>query len=160
MKINNIIFAIIFSSLLLTGCTIGTVRTDNQVENNKDDFPPSMTGLINVKGKEFSMKAGNYKWERKRGSETEVVQTDAASPSQIGESFNAIGLEPNANINIEIEDNPKISVYQWNENGRDKEVILKNKSLSVPSNKGRYIYEVLAKWSNGEVSYTFAVEVN
>jgi hypothetical protein len=160
LKINNIIFAIIFSSLLLTGCTIGTVRTDNQVENNKDDFPPSMTGLINVKGKEFSMKAGNYKWERKRGSETEVVQTDAASPSQIGESFNAIGLEPNANINIEIEDNPKISVYQWNENGRDKEVILKNKSLSVPSNKGRYIYEVLAKWSNGEVSYTFAVEVN
>jgi hypothetical protein len=160
LKINNIIFAIIFSSLLLTGCTIGTVRTDNQVENNKDDFPPSMTGLINVKGKEFSMKAGNYKWERKKGSETEVVQTDAASPSQIGESFNAIGLEPNANINIEIEDNPKISVYQWNENGRDKEVILKNKSLSVPSNKGRYIYEVLAKWSNGEVSYTFAVEVN
>jgi hypothetical protein len=160
LKIKNIFFVIVISSLCLTGCTIGTVRTANQVKENKDDFPPSMTGLINVKGKEYAMKAGNYKWERKKGSETEVVQTDAASPSQIGENFNAIGLEPNTNINIEIEDNPKISVYQWNENGRDKEVILKNNHLSVPSSKGRYIYEVLAKWSNGEVSYTFVVKVN
>ncbi|ANX11626.1 hypothetical protein ABE41_006370 [Fictibacillus arsenicus] len=106
------------------------------------------------------MKAGNYKWKRKKGSETEVVQTDAASPSQKGENYNAIGLGPNTNINIEIEDNPKISVYQWNETGRDKEVTIKNNHLAVPSRKGRYIYEVLAKWSNGEVSYTFVVEVN
>lgn len=96
----------------------------------------------------------------KKGSETEVVHTDAASPSQIGENYNAIGLEPNTIINIEIEDNPKISVYQLDENSRDKEVILRNNHLSVPSSKGRYIYDVLAKWPNGEVSYTFVVEVN
>lgn len=160
MKIKNIFFAIVISSFWITGCTIGTDGKDKQVEESKNDFPPSMTGLINVNGKEYEMKAGNYKWERKKGSETEVVQTDAASPSQIGENFNAIGLEPNTNINIEIEGNPKISIYHWNENGRDKEVVLKNNHLSVPSSKGRYIYEVFAKWSNGEVSYTFVVEVN
>jgi hypothetical protein len=160
LKVKNVFFAIVIASILLTGCTIGTAGTNNQIEENEADFPPSMTGLINVQGKEYEMKAGNYKWERKKGSETQVVQTDAASPFQIGESYNAIGVEPNTNINIEIEDNPKISVYQCNENGRDKEVTLKNNHLSVPSSKGRYIYEVLAKWPNGEVSYTFVVEVN
>lgn len=160
MKVKNVFFAIVIASLWLTGCTISTVGTNNQTEGNEEDFPPSMTGLINVQGKEYEMKAGNYKWERKKGSKTDVVYTDAASPYQIGENYNAIGLEPNANIKIEIEDNPKLSVYLWNETGRDKEVILTNNQLSVPSSKGRYIYEVLAKWPNGEVSYTFVVEVN
>jgi hypothetical protein len=154
----NVFFAIVIASLWLTGCTIGTAGTSNQME--EDDFPPSMTGLINVQGKEYEMEAGNYKWERKKGSETDVVQTDAASPYQISESYNAIVLEPNTDINIDIEDNPKVSVYQWNQNGRDEGFTLKNNQLSVPSSKGRYIYEVLAKWPNGEVSYTFVVEVN
>lgn len=158
MKVKNAFFAIVIASLWLTGCTIGTTGTSNQMEEN--DFPPSMTGLINVQGKEYEMEAGNYKWERKKGSETMVVQTDAASPNQIGEYYKPIELEPNTNINIEIEDEPKISVYKWNENGINKEVTLKNNILYVPSSKGRYIYEVLAKWPNGEVSYTFVVEVN
>lgn len=160
MKVKNVFFAIIIASLWLTGCTIGTTGTVNQMEESEEDFPPSMTGLINVQGKEYEMKAGNYKWERKKGSDTEVVQTDAASPYQIGENYKAIGVEPNTNIKIEIEDNPKISVFQWNENGRVKEVTLTNNYLAVSSSKGRYIYEVLAKWLNGEVSYTFVVEVN
>ena len=133
---------------------------DNDVEENQKDFPPSMAGLINVNGKEYGMKSGNYSWERKKGLETEVVQTDAASPYQIGKSFNVIRLEPNTNIIIEIEENPKLSVFLWNENGRDKEIILKNNQLTAPTNKGEYIYEVLAKWSNGEVSYTFVIEIN
>lgn len=124
------------------------------------DFPPAMTGFIYVNGKKYEMTAGNYKWERKVGSDTEAVKTDAASPSQIAESFNPIGIEQNTNIYIEIQDHPKIYVYQWYENDRDKEVILKNNQIAVPSSEGRYIYEVLAKWSNGEVSYTFVVEVN
>jgi hypothetical protein len=159
LKVKKLFLAIIFVSFWLTGCTIGTTGTNNQMEENEEDFPPSMMGLINVQGKEYEMEAGNYKWERKKGSETMVVQTDAASPNQIGEYYKAIGLEPNTNIKIEIEDNPNISVYQWNENGRDKEVTLKNNHLAVPLSKGRYIYEVLAKWPNGEVSYTFVVEV-
>lgn len=73
MKVKNVFFAIVIASLWLTGCTISTVGTNNQTEGNEEDFPPSMTGLINVQGKEYEMKAGNYKWERKKGSKTDVV---------------------------------------------------------------------------------------
>ncbi|KZE69147.1 hypothetical protein AWM68_02445 [Fictibacillus phosphorivorans] len=156
MKTKFIRLFTVFTLLWLTGCTINTAGKDKEF----DDFPPVMAGYMDVKGKKYEMQQGNYRWERKKGSDTEVVTTDAASPNQIGESFRAIKVQPNATVNIEIEENPKISVYQWNESGREKEVNVKNNQLAVPSSKGRYIYEVLAKWSDGEVSYTFGVEVN
>ncbi|MFD2443042.1 hypothetical protein ACFSO7_03505 [Bacillus sp. CGMCC 1.16607] len=84
------------------------------------------------------------------------VQTDAASPNQIAEHFKAIIVEPNRKVSIEIEQNPNLSVYFWNYEG---EVDLQDGQITVPASKGRYIYEVLAIWSNGQVSYTFVVEI-
>ncbi|WP_231618287.1 hypothetical protein [Fictibacillus sp. 23RED33] len=160
MKLLHLIIAIIIFSFCITGCSISTDGNGQQAANHMNyDFPPAMKGFVNVNGNKYEMKSGNYKWERKKGSETEAVTTDAASPSQIAEAFNAISVKPSANIHIEIQDHPKISVYHWYENDRDKEVILKNNRIAVPSSEGRYIYEVLAKWSNGEVSYTFVIDV-
>ncbi|TQR17537.1 hypothetical protein [Psychrobacillus vulpis] len=159
MKFRLVFFAIVFSLLWLMGCSNNMDGGEKKDVENGNEFPPSMTGIIKASNKEYEMKSGNYRWERKQGSNTEVVQTDAASPYQLAEQFNAIMLEQNTNINIEIEGNPNISVYLWNENGRDKEVTLTSNQLSAANSKGRYVYEVLAKWSNGEVSYTFVVEI-
>jgi hypothetical protein len=52
---------------------------------------------------------------------------------------------------------PQITV--WNEDERLKEITLNENEITVPPSKGLYIYEVIGKWSNGEVSYTFVVEV-
>lgn len=153
LKIVHIFFTMVFSILWLTGCSYG------EVEENGYDFPPSMTGSINVNDKEYEMVVGNYRWERKQGLDTQVVETDATSPYQIADNFSAILVEPNTSINIEIEESPGISLYLWNENGREKEITLKNNQFLAPTSKGQYIYEILAKWSNGEVSYTFVVEV-
>ncbi|WP_391122354.1 hypothetical protein [Psychrobacillus sp. L3] len=150
---------VLFSALCITGCSNGSSEMDREVKASENEFPPSMAGSINVNDKEYEMVVGNYRWERKQGIDTQVVETDAASPYQIAEYFNAIMVEPNTNINIEIEENPRVSLFLWNGNGREKEVKLKNNQLLAPTSKGQYIYEVLAKWSNGEVSYTFVVEV-
>ncbi|WP_342598203.1 hypothetical protein MHB48_11395 [Psychrobacillus sp. FSL H8-0483] len=157
MKLKHLILSIIvFSSLWITSCSN---ETNKEGEGNENEFPPSMTGLIYINETEYEMIVGNYKWERKQGLETQVVQTDAASPNQIAENVKAVIIEESPNIKIEIEGNPEISVYIWNENGREKEVKVDKNQLSVPTSKGQYIYEVLAKWSNGEVSYTFVIEI-
>ncbi|MEK4486246.1 hypothetical protein MHH81_11750 [Psychrobacillus sp. FSL H8-0484] len=157
MKLKHLILLIIvFSSLWITGCSN---ETNKEGEVKENEFPPSMTGLIRINETEYEMIVGNYKWEIKQGLETQVVQTDAASPYQIAENVKAIIIEESSNIKIEIEGNPEISVYLWNENGREKEVKVDKNQLSVPTSKGQYIYEVLAKWSNGEVSYTFVIEI-
>ncbi|WP_137789169.1 hypothetical protein [Bacillus sp. E(2018)] len=161
MKKTHLLFLIVLFSFGITGCSIAADGNDHEGEKSiNDDFPPVMMGFVTVKGKKYEMEAGNYKWERRVGSETEAVSTDSASPSQIAEFYKPIEVEPGDDIMIEIQDDPKVSIYLFNENDRDKEVILRKNHFSVPSYKGRYNYEVLADWSNGEVSYTFVVEVH
>ncbi len=157
MKLKRMVFTIFsFLSLwMVTGCSNG----EDQAGKADTDFPPSMTGLILVDETEYEMEAGGYRWERKKGSEIEVVQTDAASPNQIAEEFEAIQIKPKSPIDIEIEGDPDISVYLWNKEGKEKAVPVHNNELSVPSESGQYIYEVVATWSTGEVSYTFVVDV-
>ncbi len=117
-----------------------------------DKFPPSITGFVKINETRYEMAKGNFKWQKG----TENVQTDAASPVQIAEHFQAIVAEPNSKATIEIKQNPRLSVYLWNS---EEDVPLEEKQITIPANKGRYIYEVVAEWSNGEVSYTFVVEV-
>lgn len=160
MKLNSLIFAVVLLLFLLTGCASGPAEVVNGAEEPSSDFPPSMTGMVIVEGKTYEMEKGNSMWERKKGEESEVVQTDASSPSQIAESFMAIEVEPNTDILIEIEKDPVQSVYLWNEDERDQEIKLANNHFLAPSSEGRYVYEVFAEWQSGEVSYTFVVEVN
>ncbi|MBH0168269.1 hypothetical protein [Fictibacillus sp. 18YEL24] len=160
MKTKRLFFVIFLFLFCITGCITPFDRNDQTTEESENDFPPTVPGFIKIEGVRHEMEPGNYRWERKKGLETEAVTTDAASPFQIGEGFEAIEVKPGADITIEIKDKPKLSVFPWNRDGSGKEIILENNRLSAPSSKGRYIYEVLAKWSNGEISYTFVVKVN
>ncbi|XKI12455.1 hypothetical protein GGGNBK_12450 [Sporosarcina sp. ANT_H38] len=66
-------------------------------------------------------------------------------------------MEPTSKASIQIEQNPELSVYIWAaERSTD---IIEGNELTVPITSGRYFYEVVSKWPNGEVSYTFVVEV-
>ncbi|MFJ7668702.1 hypothetical protein ACIQXI_16515 [Lysinibacillus sp. NPDC097195] len=145
-------------ALFLAGCS-NVNKNSLEVEDNKENFPPSMTGWVHVDGKKYEIEAGGYRWERRKGLSTETVLTDHASPNQVAENLDAIPLEPSTNIQVEIEENPTINVYLWNEDGREKGILLHNDEIIAPISKGRYVYEVFAQWSNGEVSYTFVVEV-
>ncbi|WP_286167824.1 hypothetical protein [Bacillus sp. 22-7] len=50
-------------------------------------------------------------------------------------------------------------MFLWNQSGKEKEIKLEDDQITVPADKGTYIYEVLAEWKNGEISYTFVAEV-
>lgn len=146
------IVILVFLICLMTGCS-------KETEGKEEEFPPSMTGFIHVNGIEYQMEKGGYKWERKKGFETEVVLTDHASPYQMAEHINPIALQPNQKIDIKIEENPNTSVYLWNEKGREREIEQDGNQITIPSSKGKYIYEVYAEWMNGTMSYTFVIEV-
>lgn len=150
-------FAILFLSIyLIAGCS-GAKAHDSG--NEETDFPPSMTGVIHINEMEYKLKAGGYRWERKNGFEVEVVRTDAASPNQIAEELEGIIVEPNSTMTIAIDGDPEIDVYLWSTNGKEKAIPVHNYELSAPSATGQYIYEIVATWSTGEVSYTFVVDV-
>ncbi|MFJ7827799.1 hypothetical protein [Psychrobacillus sp. NPDC096623] len=140
--------------LVMTACS-----SESNNKENENEFPPTMKGTIEVNRKQYDLAMGNFKWERKQGMETEVVETDAASPDQIAENFDAIPIGQSESILIHLEDEPTITVYLWDDNGRQQEVSVSNNQIEAPESAGKYVYEVLAEWSNGEVSYTFVVEI-
>lgn len=147
-------FTLLGILLLTTACSSGSSKKESDY-----DFPPTMRGTIEINGQQYDMAKGNYRWERKQGLETEVIQADAASPYQIAENLDAIRINKNETILINIEEESAINVYLWDENGRQKEVSINDKQFQTPESTGKYVYEVLAQWSNGEVSYTFVVEM-
>lgn len=157
MNIKHFFIVILaFSIFLIMGCTS---NVDKGNEDTDSEFPPTMTGLFIINGTEYQMEEGNYRWERKKGLETEVVRTDHASPYQMAVHIEAISVSPNQIVDIKIEENPDIKVYLWNEQGRGKEIEHDANQIIAPSSKGKYIYEVLAEWINGTISYTFVVEI-
>lgn len=118
-------------------------------------FPPSPKGIVKVNGNEYDMMAGGFEWSKGN----EHIQTDAMSPPQIAETMDAIELESGSEVRIEIEQNPKLHLFLWEDEENPKSVQLNENQLTFPESEGRYIYEVRAKWENGEVSYTFVVDV-
>lgn len=144
------------SIFLIMGCSN---NADKGTEDINSEFPPTMTGLIIINGIEHQMEDGGYHWERQKGLETEVVATDHASPYQMADHIESISVNPNEKVEIKIEEDPDIKVYLWNEKGRRKEIEQDANQIIVPSGKGKYIYEALAEWANGTVSYTFVIEI-
>ncbi|MCA1322035.1 hypothetical protein LC085_19295 [Bacillus tianshenii] len=152
MKSRFLLFMIIV--VFLTGCgTTGTGSADNK------QFPPDEHGFIVMNEKEYKMEKGNYYREVKKGLTTEVTQTDAASPNQIAENFEDISAPPDTEMSFNLVGEPTLTAYLWNDQEREKEIDLQERTFRTPTEKGRYIYEVLAKWKNGEVSYTYVIEV-
>lgn len=158
MKMKNILAAASLL-ILLSGCSAGIIETNGTIEETQSEFPPSMEGMVRIDGSLHDLKEGNSRWERKSGTGTEVAMADAASPSQLAEEVVAIQASPNAVIELEIERDSEISVYHWSENRREEKIELTDHQFQAPVSGGRYIYEALATWEDGEVSYTLVIKV-
>lgn len=117
-----------------------------------DQFPPAIPGYIKIGETLNDMAKGGFQW--KKGNS--VVTTDAASPLQIAENYEPIEASPNTEAIIIIGQNPNIKIYNWT---TKEDVLVEKNKIIMPTAEGKYIFEVQAKWTNGDVSYTFVVEI-
>ncbi|MGG3941193.1 DUF3221 domain-containing protein, partial [Peribacillus psychrosaccharolyticus] len=119
-----------------------------------DGFPSTFSGFVTINQTRYKMQRGGFEW--RQGNQ--VQQTDAASPLQIAEKFKAIDAVQNSRMSIEVEQGPTLYVYRWDAETESRE--REGYPIVVPAEKGRYIYEAITLWANGEVSFTFVIEVN
>ncbi|WP_158736209.1 hypothetical protein [Alteribacillus sp. YIM 98480] len=162
MRIKSVYSFLFGVAILLSGC--GVLETSNRSE---DPFPPPIpTGTVEMNNTQHGMKSGGYEWiQTNDDGDSQAVQTDAPSPMQIADIMEAIALKPEteAEITFNSEHKPQLTLYIWNEDGRNTEGSLKDHSFTLPEKTGEYVYEVVADWSyenvKGTVSYTFLTEV-
>lgn len=147
MRIKKFLFALSFLLLfVLAGCSSAAE-------------PPAAT--VKISDALVKIKKGTYEWETKSLFSSSVIHADAAAPFQIAEEMEAFKVPQNANGNIEFSDQsePELAVFLWQGEERGKELTLKQNQFTFPSQGGRQIIEVFARWPNGYASYTFVVEV-
>ncbi|MGE7918241.1 hypothetical protein ACQKM9_04730 [Viridibacillus sp. NPDC093762] len=116
-----------------------------------------LDGKINVDNEEYNLIQGFYTY---KDEEVESKKLDPFSPIEAADQFDTLTVEKNSEIEIELENKTTyITVYQWNEDGLVKEVQLVGNVLTVPSEEGYYVYEVVGKWKNGETTLVFDIDV-
>ncbi len=83
--------------------------TSHPFDYTNHSFPPNPSGVVTIGESSYDMVKGGFEWTK--GDQT--VLTDAASPTQIAETFKAIVVEPISKVSIKIEQNPDLRVYLW-----------------------------------------------
>ncbi|WP_347553186.1 hypothetical protein ABFG93_21715 (plasmid) [Pseudalkalibacillus hwajinpoensis] len=149
MKSLKYLIILLLPLTMVTGC----------LQNSVDEEPPDLT--VNIEKKDFPAVKGTYTWETEGLFSNEAVIADAAAPYQIAEDMNIETVKhgEKATLNFSDDTTPKLNAYTWKDQSRSKELEVNQNKILLPSEKGKYVVEVMAHWPNGESSYTFLVEI-
>ncbi len=141
--------SIILASLFLLGCN----QTPAPVSINV----PHAEGKVYVDNNKYKMELGEYEWEEEK---VEQKRIDEVSVKEAAEAFDTLEVTKDSTVKIKIEEEPvTISVNQWNEDQSVHKVELTNDKLPLPTT-GYYIYEIIAEWDKGRITYVFDVNVS
>lgn len=149
------IYPILFlcAGLILYNWSADQGINENEINIGKEGFPPEAMAFVEINSQKHQMAKGNYRWQRGNS----IMTTDAASPQQIAENVEALRGEPGEKLKFILEQKPRLIVKNLSTGDQ-----IENPPMNVtqaPASPGEYIYEVIAKWANGEVSYTFVLKV-
>lgn len=120
--------------------------------------PPSP--IITVGNKMIASAQGSYCWRGLFNGKC----VDMVSPPEIIRyaDLKPTGVTSEAQLKIQFRYRPKENTLGANKwiNEQDTEVVqLNDNVLTVPKEKGVYVYEIFARWEKGSSSYVFVIEV-
>jgi hypothetical protein len=83
-----------------------------------------------------------------------------APPGKIGVVHEPVEVAPHSVIEIDFEKEPvALFVEQWMNERKAKNIKVKNKKITAPSESGEYVYHLMANWKQGDGSYVFRIKV-
>ena len=115
---------------------------------------------VSAKGSEILVSRGGYKWTNNANLlKKETVVADSASPTQIANTMSGNKVNPQSELVLNFSQKPNsVKVVPFGEL-KDNKFTYTNEKITVPKEKGTYIYEIVGNWSQGHVSYTVKVIV-
>ena len=158
MNIRLLFSIIVFIALLsLFGCNQEEIdKQEGNLPGENLHAPPSLT--ISVGEETIETVRGTYSWSYKHGDGTSTgINADSAAPPDLVEGQISADVTPNTEVSLNFEETPMdYQVRIWDSENN----IIGTYNEVVPSQHiGRVIYEVLANWEQGTVSYAFSLNV-
>lgn len=155
MRRQQIVGCMITILFILSGCQIGS---KDQLKPGQVSTIPEL--IVTIGDKSTTLEHGHYSIETKQGGSMTVETTDVASPNQLAEQFTPIQVKGDEQVQIDVEGDPELNVYEWDNSGVIDEITVNEHSFTLPEKYGKLILEVFAEWKNAEASYTFVVDFN
>ncbi len=144
-EMNKLIFSVLIV-IILTGCNGFPTDTLSQPE-----------GKVIMNGEQYSMIQSNYQWKE---DNVEISTKSSTDINELAELFETIEVEKDGTLKFEIDKNPtSITVAKLNEDGTTDIVEMKDNEITMPSESGYYIYQLITVWSKGKQTFVFDVNV-
>lgn len=144
-EMNKLIFSVLIV-IILTGCNGFPTDTLSQPE-----------GKVIMNGEQYSMIQSNYQWKE---DNVEISTKSSTDINELAELFETIEVEKDGTLKFEIDKNPtSITVAKQNEDGTTDIVEMKDNEITMPSESGYYIYQLITVWSKGKQTLVFDVNV-
>lgn len=145
--------------LMLLGC-VNEEKTSKQdgVKLNSDNSktPPGL--IISVGENTFGTVRGTYSWNYSNGDGTSTgINSDSAAPPYLVKDYQAIDVVSNNEVKLDFQKPPiDYQVRVWSP---ENNIVASYNEVDLTKHKGRVIYEVLATWEQGTVTYSFVLNI-
>lgn len=121
-----------------------------------DTFKPAEGKVIND-DKEYPMIIGDFEWIEE---DFEVNKKSTLDKRGLADEFETLEMKKGGKLKIEIEDSPLLlKINQEIEDGSIQSVDIIENEITLPTKEGYYIYEVNAKWDEGNITYIFDINI-
>lgn len=141
------ILILLLSVICISGCN---------VLSSFDTFEPT-EGKVVKGNKEYTMIIGDFGWIEE---DFEANKKSFLDKKGLADEFDTLELEKGTKLKIEIDESPlSLKMNEESEDGSIKSIDIIENEITLPTNEGYYIYEVNAKWSEGNISYVFDVNI-
>lgn len=115
---------------------------------------------VTFENENILVEKGGYKWTKKIGLvSNQSIIVDAAGLEGIANNMQGDEVIPEAELILDFSEKPNdVTIVEW-ENSNNSSYKLGDNKIIVPKEEGIYIYEIIGKWNEGEVSYTIKIIV-
>lgn len=117
-------------------------------------------GKVIVDSRNYTMMIDEFQWIE---DDFESRKISPSNKIDLAEKFETLDVKKGDKIKIKIDQKPSsIIINQENEDGTIDVVEINDYEITLPSEEGYYIYEIIAKWDNGKAkaNATFVFDVN
>ena len=158
MKFDLLVFAIGILLVLGACSEESEAKSVHPVIESRIDLEETLPMLnVTIDGIEHPTIRGGYSWsyfdEKENASAT--IEAESLSPLELSENQKAPAVNEEAAINLHFDKEPDAyDVQIWNTEGAGKGPF---NDIVLDKSSGKMVYEIIAQWEQGTVTYVFSL---